>query len=403
MMKVSDGKTETPNRNQNMSRNLKVGLVKQSVNSLNDEKVQEQLHKLCHKSIGKTYTRFGWTCKIKWELADGSTNQSHTYLATLTYSKAQLRERTQSDKVFDQQGADITRKLQSAARSLGWMMQRPLHNDGQAAVDGPQEVVVAGMPSTPVAKQERSINLPDNVRPWFSHIFDRDSQIRLVYQAIHTAVETQFRHRNHVVLWGQPACGKTEIMSSFVKMLGEENCLRLDAVSTTKAGLENVILEQEEVPPFLIIEELEKVNPVNIGPLLGILDQRAEVIKTNARVGSIRREARCLCLCTVNNMPLFKEAMSGALASRFSHKLYCPRPTREVLRLILSREVKEMGGKEEWIEPVLDYALEEEKTNDPRRVCALLDGRDRLLTGSYQKDLRAVLEAERRDNPEQIG
>ena len=90
--------------------------------------------------------------------------------------------------------------------------------------------------------------------------------------------------------------------------------------------------------------------------------------------------------------------MSGALASRFGHKVYFPRPSREILKKILTREVRKIdNGKEEWIEPALDYLLEVEQTDDPRRAISILDGRDRLLSGEYQKDLKHIWDAMKRD------
>jgi MoxR-like ATPase len=180
-------------------------------------------------------------------------------------------------------------------------------------------------------------------------------------------------------------------------MLGEDSVVKLDATSTTKAGAENLLLELDAVPPVLIIEEIEKCNPVNLPWLLGVMDDRAEIVKTNARIGSIRKEARCLVLATVNNLDEFKAIMAGALASRFKNQIYCPRPSRKILAKILLREVKEIAGDPAWIKPALDWCLKEEKTNDPRRVCAILDGREKLLTGEYQADMRAIRQAQEED------
>jgi hypothetical protein len=82
--------------------------------------------------------------------------------------------------------------------------------------------------------------------------------------------------------------------------------------------------------------------------------------------------------------------MDGALASRFSHKIYCPRPGRQVLEQILLREVNKHDGDRTWIKPALDYCLDIEQTNDPRRIITVcLCGREKLLTGEYQRILQA--------------
>jgi hypothetical protein len=61
-----------------------------------------------------------------------------------------------------------------------------------------------------------------------------------------------------------------------------------------------------------------------------------------------------------------------------------------LLEKILRREVLAVNGNEKWIQPCVDFALDVEQTNDPRRIIALLDGRDKLLTREYQRDLMAV-------------
>jgi len=84
--------------------------------------------------------------------------------------------------------------------------------------------------------------------------------------------------------------------------------------------------------------------------------------------------------------------MSGALASRFSHQLYCPRPDRGLLEKILQREVSGVDGNEGWIVPTLDY-LDRHGITDPRKAMAIcLTGRDRLLTGEFQDQMDKTIE-----------
>lgn len=64
---------------------------------------------------------------------------------------------------------------------------------------------------------------------------------------------------------------------------------------------------------------------------------------------------------------------------------------RSSLQKILEREVARANGNPLWIAPALDWCIDEEHTNDPRRVITVcLCGRDALLDGSYQKHLRAT-------------
>lgn len=224
----------------------------------------------------------------------------------------------------------------------------------------------------------------------FDHIFDREDQIKIVLSAVETAIQSNFDYRFHCVLYGEPACGKTEILDSLARMLGEEGdaYIKLDATSTTKAGVEKMLLDtNSKIPNILIVEELEKANEDNFRWMLGLLDSRSEIRKTTA-TDSLSRKLKMLCLATVNNLDLFKKRMAGALYSRFSNKIYCPRPTKEVLRKILLREVEKFKGNPDWIDPAIDFCTNKLKINDPREIIPIcLCGKDDLLDGSYQESL----------------
>ena len=224
----------------------------------------------------------------------------------------------------------------------------------------------------------------------FDRIYDRDHQISIIHSAVVAAKESDFTNRFHCVLHGPPGCGKSDILLSVGNMLGKENdaFMKFDATSTTEAGASRILLEADYIPPVLIVEEIEKTDEKSLRWMLGILDQRAEIRRTNFRIGNRARNVKMLCLATVNDIDLFRRAMSGALASRFAHEIYCPRPSRDVMRLILEREVKKVKGKTKWIDPTLKFCYDEQKWDDPRKVIPIcLCGRDALLDGSYQKSI----------------
>jgi hypothetical protein len=231
----------------------------------------------------------------------------------------------------------------------------------------------------------------------FDHIFDRDPHILRVYSAIETAVQTKLYSRNHCVLYGPPACGKTEILLAFGQMMGKENqaFMKFDATSMTQAGVLRILTGSGILPPVLIVEEIEKTSDKDLRWLLGLLDKRGEVRQTNFNVGNRMKNAKMLCLATVNDMELFRRVMSGALASRFSNQIYCSRPSEQVMRMILAREIKLIDGKEEWIEPTIDFCVRKMQWNDPRKIIPVcLCGKDRLLNGSYQEAILATLSPE---------
>jgi len=227
----------------------------------------------------------------------------------------------------------------------------------------------------------------------FDHIYGREHQIRIVQSALEAAKSSNFSNRFHCVLQGPPGCAKSDILKSVGKMLGKENeaFMMLDATSTTEAGAQKILLNSDYIPPVLIIEEIEKTDEKSLRWMLGILDHRAEIRKTNFNIGHNARNVKMLCLATVNNIQLFRKVMSGALYSRFAHSIYCPRPDRELMKRILEREVFKIKGNVEWIEPTLKFCMDEQGINDPRKIIPVcLCGMDNLLDGSYQKSLIAV-------------
>jgi energy-coupling factor transporter ATP-binding protein EcfA2 len=230
-------------------------------------------------------------------------------------------------------------------------------------------------------------NINTDLGPHFNHIFGRDDQISIIHSAIEAAKESAFHNRFHCVLQGPPGCGKSEILSAIGKMLGKENeaYLKLDATSTTEAGAIRILLEEPHIPPVLIMEEIEKTDEKSLRWLLGILDHRAEIRKTNFNIGHRARNVKMLCLATVNDIKLFRKVMSGALFSRFAHEIFCPRPDKATMQKILEREVAKVNGRLEWIEPTVKFCMDVLKINDPRKIVPIcLCGRDKLLDGTYQ-------------------
>lgn len=363
-----------------------IELTKQTTNEVALDRIEEQAERIAARGIGKTFREFGWRATVACE--HSPCQGGHCYSCRITFRRHLERVRANAQETTQKHYEAIVRKLAGLARQLNWAGDKV-----PAEAPAPQLPTVAAQPQ----QAQASVAMPADAASYFSHIYDRDPQIRVLLDAIHAAAESGFQRRSHVLCWGRPACGKTEVLLAIQRMLGADSVLKLDGPATTKAGLENLILDLERVPPVIILEEIEKCDEKQIVTLLGIMDERAEVVKTNARIGSIQRHARCLVLATANNKAQFDRLLEGALTSRFKHQIYFPRPSRLVMEKILEREIARGGGNPAWIKPALDYAVEEEKTNDPRRVLAILDGRDRLLDGTYQADLRAIRSAQEED------
>jgi hypothetical protein len=233
----------------------------------------------------------------------------------------------------------------------------------------------------------------------FKGIYGRGPQIRSVLSSIWSFIESKGERSNHTLLWGLPACAKTAILLGIIKLFGEGAVLRLDSTSTTRAGLEKLIFKElEVVPPLFVSEEIEKADEQALRIWLGAMDDRHEFRKVNFHMHQVRK-VYFLSLATANDKEKFDLMMGGrpgypgALSSRFVHQLECPRPNETQMRMILKRDVDRFGGKDDWIEPCLVLARRM-GTDDPRKVLGFLDGGDRLLDGSYQRDQLAIYRKE---------
>lgn len=232
----------------------------------------------------------------------------------------------------------------------------------------------------------------------WKELYGVGAQIRTVLSNIKRAKDTDGRSRNHGVLYGHAGCGKTTCLLALEQMFGPGAVLRLDATSTTRAGIEKLFFSDlPSIPPLVFMEEAEKADPEALKVWLGALDDRGEIRKVNFRVNQLR-EVKVLFLCTVNNKTLFDKMMgsdgseAGALSSRCVSQIYFPRPSEVVLRQILMKEIHRNGGEEAWVTPCIQMA-QELGISDPRIVRSYLAGGDRLMDGSYQRDWMEIAEA----------
>lgn len=279
-------------------------------------------------------------------------------------------------------------------------------NDVITKIMGVREVQSFGR-----AKTWNELDVPDELlgpdsdrhlaeHPAWKNLYGVNPQIRIVLSNIKRAQETEGESRNHAVMFGHAGCGKTTTMFALEQMFGSDSVLKLDATSTTKAGLEKLFFNDlTEIPPLVFMEEAEKADPEALKIWLGALDDRGEIRKINFRVNQLR-SVKVLFICSVNNKSVFDRMMgsdgseAGALSSRCVTQIYYPRPSEAVLFQILDKEIREKGGRPEWIAPAIEIAKELNVT-DPRTVRSYLAGGDRLLNGSYRRDWMAVAAAQK--------
>jgi hypothetical protein len=302
------------------------------------------------------------------------------------------REAPTMQEEFDQIILAVTRQGASVVQVGGrWKIDsiNGIQFDEQAEITEKAEGEIGYAPIVRVDAKEWDIE-------FHADLFGLDAQTRLLKDAIDAAMDSQFAHRFNIVLVGPPGCGKTEMCHIIKKLYGEHAVMEFDGTSTTAAGAQKRFATLAELPRILIIEEIEKANPEALNYLLSMLDTRAEIRKTVARGENIDRETKVLAIVTCNNWSKFKKIASGALHSRFATPIKFGRPSPQVMRMILEREIKKLtaaGGKGNlaWIDPAIKFC-DEMGVKDPRRVIALcLNGKDRWFDGSFEADCRETM------------
>lgn len=245
---------------------------------------------------------------------------------------------------------------------------------------------------------------------FFGDIYERREQIIQLYSAIQTTVETGGEELSHVLLYGLPGSCKSKLARAFQTWFNYglpedvEYVKEVDGTTLSKAGLENWLLELADAPAapvMLFIDELEKQDPSNLFCLHNVMGSGI-IAKCNARVGNKRRSLKFTLVGTCNDEEKLK-TRAEALWSRFSHQVYCPRPSRELCERILMDTLRRFPlGKPEWVKAVLEFAWDELGQRDVRTIKAHLDGRDRLLDGSWQEGKRIILAAEKKEKAEMV-
>lgn len=241
-------------------------------------------------------------------------------------------------------------------------------------------------------------------------LYERDAHIRIVHDGVKSYQLSKRKQRSHTLLFGQPASAKTELFLELKKLYeqDDEHLERIAVFNSTtlsKAGLEDWIMERAKnnsLPDIILLDEIEKIQPEKLSCLLTMMDKQGQIIKLTATKGRDVGDTKILVWATCNDIKLFKSYFSGALYSRFQKKLPCVRPSKDLMKQILLKKIRQMREEEDgneairddWVDSIMNYA-EEQGIDDPREILDCLTGRERLTDGTYFDDLRIIKKAQR--------
>lgn len=358
-----------------------VTFAKTSQRHLNVAKVTGNMDAIAKAGWNKSLGVQGWsTSPVEGSWIETGKTAPYENMLTITVTY----DRTKTGKPED-------------ALTLGGIFHKMATKADTPALGSWKLVQVDGEEYTKPAEGEIPVGGTDNLsyadvdvpRDWdknFQHLYGLDSHISRVRRAIEAAIRSDWNQRFHAALIGPPGCGKTDIGKTVASILGDEAVMVFDSTAMTSAGAIKELAEREILPRVIVFEEIEKAPESALQFLLGVLDQRGEIRKVTAR-SNIQRDTRVLAICTVNNMGLFLKMQAGALASRFSNRIYFTEPDEKTQRKILKREISKIDGDEKWIEPVIRYC-KAHSISDPRVMISLaLCGTDGWLDGTFEKEL----------------
>lgn len=393
---------------------------RESLRRTSDDKLLDQLEFIAQKALQCPKGRYGWTWKVGPIEAQKSLDTwIFTSWVRFTRKTAidEERERLQREQIYEWAAAAGHNArfganpwvVREKKKEASYTLRVPPALELEVTPLDPEIPSVAAPETASVALSvsSSSLDAPEVVplssvsrivpNHHYNHLYGLDAQVRILLSAVQAAADSDMRNRFHTLLYGDPGTGKTDILLSTASLLGEMGIsyLSIDATSTTEAGMRKALLDEDSIlPEVVLVEEIEKARH-SFHLLLGIMDDRGIVSQMNYRK-TASRKVPALVLASANDYDLLKKTDSGALLSRFSNEIYCPRPGREILEKILKREIEKVkGGDLAWIEPTLEFCFDERGISDPRmlkRVC--LCGKERLVSGEYQKDLERTMRVE---------
>lgn len=368
-------------------------LERRTENSLNHDIARRHLQEIAEAaSRNKTFSFKGRVPRQlpdPEEIFDGQVPRKR-YLVKFLLEESKAR----TPEIAQERYLHIKEVIEKCARNKGWTLlaEQPVN----ALTDEPGPL--PAMPRTPF----RPIDLASVLRTSFADIYDREPHLRIINDAIQTAVLTSNEVRAHTILYGLPGGCKSSLIER-IKILLDDDFERvkiMDASTMTKAGLEQWILKRapidgqpDDLPEIMVFEEIEKVDNKDNLKCLGSIMASGYMQRTNARIGNAQVRANFLVLATCNDEEGLKEFMRGYLWDRFANQLYCPLPSEAIMRRILIDKINRIPqGRPEWADKAMELARCM-RVQTPRTIIGYLAGRDRLLQGEYQRDVLAIARA----------
>ena len=383
------------------SRKWTISLERRSRNKLNPDITRRKIRKIAETVSPSFEAKPGKLRDPDVEFDPAAKADVYRYTVNIHVSRDKIEDMEKVELEWEH----ILGLLTKVAAGEDWTLSQP------AGAKASEQGILSSSDSLKPASQRPCFVLPalseETRDTYFGDIYERQDQLQELYGALRTHVETAGEVANHAILYGQPGACKTVLCERIRDWLNADGSRPtnewvrfVDGTTTTKAGAEQYfrnLVDGDDVPAVLVLDEIEKNEKSWLLSLLSIMGSGI-VTKLNFRTGNYRQRFAPFIIGICNDEQSLREFKNESLWSRFTHEIYCPRPTRELAYLIMLDIVEKIpGGNKEWAEAAMTFGWDELGQRDVRKIKGNLDGRETLLDGSWQRSRRKMLEIERRE------
>ena len=397
----------------------KIRLERRTTNRLNHDTMRRKLHTMAQ--LAEKNSSLGFFAKVESVnrpmqiIDDDSKAEQYKYSASIEVWNSQNTDPDAVEALFRKY---VLEPVQKQAASDRWtVVSGPIvatkSIPGISGNGTSFEVPVTALVVEDEPRQMFELpDLDDNAyRKFFDGVYEREAHIRMIHDSMKAYARSGGEQRSHVLLVGQPACCKTVLLERFKVFYEQgsntdvERVAVIDGPTMSKAGLENWMMElavEGKLPEIICVEEIEKQNMDNLLTLLSVMGS-GYIMKTNAKIGRLKQVAKCVIWATCNDKGLLKRFRHGALWSRFTHKLHCRRPSRELMTKIIEDKVLKTKGyvwrqEENWVplwESIQDVA-ERRLNGNPRPHFMGAIVLDQMAVSTGDIDTRQIIDGQQR-------
>src|SRR5712671_2533723 len=183
------------------SRSYTIDLRKTSKRRINTKTLEQQIAYVRERILSAGRDKRGWN--VENTKIDQVYDVTHADLSVIHECKLTIKCIPRvARKAYDTEFANIVEIVRNAIKISKWTIDK---------IDGGEPTQRDIIEADPFLESKYiQVHIPPTWREVFSHLYERDAQIEIIHDAIEVAIESDWKHRFHVLLYGDPGCGKSD-------------------------------------------------------------------------------------------------------------------------------------------------------------------------------------------------